>query len=69
MAARARLPARIAELQERMEACRLREHTCGRGRGRGRGKPEEEKWTPCTKLGRLVQQVRCTGAERSEVLR
>jgi len=28
----------------------------GRGRGRGR-KDEEEKWVPCTKLGRLVQQV------------
>lgn len=40
----------------------------GRGdRGRGRGgrggrrgrKDEEEKWVPCTKLGRLVQQVGC----------
>ena len=31
----------------------------GRGRGprRARGKDEEEKWVPCTKLGRLVQQV------------
>ena len=34
-----------------------------RGRGRGRGRPrgrkdEEEKWVPCTKLGRLVQQAR-----------
>lgn len=29
----------------------------GRGRGRGRGQKEEEKWVPCTKLGRLVQQV------------
>lgn len=31
----------------------------GRGRGRPRGnrKEEEEKWVPCTKLGRLVQQV------------
>eukprot|EP00951_Prasinocladus_malaysianus_P021480 scaffold177592_cov33-Prasinocladus_malaysianus.AAC.2 len=28
----------------------------GRGRGRGRGQKEEEKWVPCTKLGRLVQQ-------------
>ena len=33
-----------------------------RGRGRGRARPrgrkdEEEKWVPCTKLGRLVQQV------------
>lgn len=33
-----------------------------RGRGRGRGRPrarkdDEEKWVPCTKLGRLVQQV------------
>lgn len=40
----------------------------GRGdRGRGRGsrrprgrKDDEEKWSPCTKLGRLVQQVSCT---------
>ena len=31
----------------------------GEGRGRGRGKrDEEERWTPLTKLGRLVQQVR-----------
>lgn len=31
----------------------------GDGRGRGRGKrDEEERWTPLTKLGRLVQQVR-----------
>lgn len=34
-----------------------------RGRGgprgaRGRDGKEEEKWVPCTKLGRLVQQVR-----------
>lgn len=30
----------------------------GRGRGGRRGrKDEEEKWVPCTKLGRLVQQV------------
>lgn len=30
----------------------------GDGRGRGRGKrDEEERWTPLTKLGRLVQQV------------
>ena len=31
----------------------------GRGRGRPRGgrKDEEEKWVPCTKLGRLVQQA------------
>lgn len=33
-----------------------------RGRGRGPRRPrgrkdEEEKWVPCTKLGRLVQQV------------
>lgn len=38
-----------------------------RGRGRGRGgrrgrKDEEEKWVPCTKLGRLVQQVRVPSA-------
>ena len=32
----------------------------GRGRGRPRGgrKDDEEKWVPCTKLGRLVQAVR-----------
>jgi small subunit ribosomal protein S2e len=30
----------------------------GRGRGRRGRKDEEEKWVPCTKLGRLVQQVR-----------
>jgi hypothetical protein len=28
----------------------------GRGRGRGR-KDDEEKWVPCTKLGRLVNKV------------
>jgi hypothetical protein len=33
-----------------------------RGRGRGPRRPrgrkdEDEKWVPCTKLGRLVQQV------------
>ena len=41
----------------------------GRGdRGRGRGprrprgkKDDEEKWVPCTKLGRLVQQVGYAG--------
>jgi small subunit ribosomal protein S2e len=41
----------------------------GRGRGGRRGrKDEEEKWVPCTKLGRLVQQVRamiCTQPRRS----
>ena len=35
----------------------------GRGRGRGR-KDEEEKWTPCTKLGRLVQKVNLAAASR-----
>eukprot|EP00955_Chlamydomonas_euryale_P087401 364287-Chlamydomonas_euryale.AAC.14 len=30
-------------------------YAVGRGRGR-RGEREEEKWVPCTKLGRLVQQ-------------
>lgn len=40
-----------------------------RGRGRGRGgrrgrKDEEEKWVPCTKLGRLVQQVGRRGQGR-----
>lgn len=35
----------------------------GRDRGRGRGRPrrprkdDKEEWVPCTKLGRLVQQV------------
>lgn len=30
----------------------------GRGGPRGRrGDKDEEKWVPCTKLGRLVQQV------------
>ena len=39
----------------------------GRDRGRGRGRPrggrkdDEEKWVPCTKLGRLVQQVSLSG--------
>ena len=28
------------------------------GRGRGRGKEDKDVWTPCTKLGRLVQAVR-----------
>ncbi|GBF93682.1 40S ribosomal protein S2 [Raphidocelis subcapitata] len=35
----------------------------GRGRGRGRGKPDEEKWVPCTKLGRLVQQGKIKNLE------
>jgi small subunit ribosomal protein S2e len=31
----------------------------GRGRGGGRGaKDDKDVWTPCTKLGRLVQAVR-----------
>ena len=30
----------------------------GRGRGRGFGKEDKDVWTPCTKLGRLVQAVR-----------
>jgi len=42
-----------------------------RGRGRGRGprrargrKDEEEKWVPCTKLGRLVQQGKIKSLEQ-----
>uniref|UniRef100_A0A061RGC7 Small ribosomal subunit protein uS5 n=1 Tax=Tetraselmis sp. GSL018 TaxID=582737 RepID=A0A061RGC7_9CHLO len=35
----------------------------GRGRGRGRGQKEEEKWVPCTKLGRLVQQGKIKSLE------
>ncbi|KAK9820893.1 hypothetical protein WJX74_002980 [Apatococcus lobatus] len=40
-----------------------------RGRGRGRGRPrarkdEEEKWVPCTKLGRLVQQGKIKSIEQ-----
>jgi len=35
----------------------------GRGRGRGR-KDEEEKWVPCTKLGRLVQQGKIKSLEQ-----
>ncbi|KAK9809117.1 hypothetical protein WJX72_009563 [[Myrmecia] bisecta] len=36
----------------------------GRGRGRARGrKDEEEKWVPCTKLGRLVQQGKIKSLE------
>lgn len=38
----------------------------GRGRGprRARGKDEEEKWVPCTKLGRLVQQGKIKSLEQ-----
>jgi small subunit ribosomal protein S2e len=37
----------------------------GRGRGRPRGrKDEEEKWVPCTKLGRLVQQGKIKSLEQ-----
>jgi hypothetical protein len=37
----------------------------GRGRGGRRGrKDEEEKWVPCTKLGRLVQQVRLASVQQ-----
>jgi len=38
----------------------------GRGRGRGRGpkKDDEEKWVPCTKLGRLVQAGKIKSLER-----
>jgi small subunit ribosomal protein S2e len=37
----------------------------GRGRGRGRGRrDEEEKWIPCTKLGRLVQQDKVKSMEQ-----
>jgi small subunit ribosomal protein S2e len=30
----------------------------GRGRGRGRGKTEDKEWTPVTKLGRLVKDMK-----------
>ncbi|KAK9813851.1 hypothetical protein WJX73_001797 [Symbiochloris irregularis] len=40
-----------------------------RGRGRGRGRPrgrkdDEEKWVPCTKLGRLVAQGKIRSMEQ-----
>jgi len=35
----------------------------GRGRGRRGRKEEEEKWVPCTKLGRLVQQGKIKSLE------
>merc|ERR1719312_6702 len=38
-----------------------------RGRGRGfqgkRGEPEKEKWVPCTKLGRLVNDGKITSID------
>jgi small subunit ribosomal protein S2e len=36
----------------------------GRGRGRGRKDDGEEKWVPCTKLGRLVQQGKIKSMEQ-----
>jgi len=36
----------------------------GRGRGRRGRKDEEEKWVPCTKLGRLVQQGKIKSLEQ-----
>lgn len=42
---------------------RGRERGRGRGRPRGGRKEEEEKWVPCTKLGRLVQQARLTTSQ------
>ena len=38
-----------------------------RGRGRGRGRRDakpEDRWTPCTKLGRLVQQGKIRSLEQ-----
>merc|ERR1719440_1453586 len=36
----------------------------GFGRGRGRGRDDDkDKWTPCTKLGRLVQQGKIKSLE------
>jgi len=36
----------------------------GRGQGRGRdGKSDEDKWVPCTKLGRLVKEGKITQLE------
>ena len=37
----------------------------GRGRGgRGRGKPEDKEWTPVTKLGRLVKDLKIKSLEQ-----
>jgi len=36
----------------------------GRGRGRRGRKEEEDKWVPCTKLGRLVQQGKIKSLEQ-----
>merc|ERR1712130_442354 len=36
----------------------------GRGRGRGRGKPEDKEWTPVTKLGRLVKDLKIKTLEQ-----
>jgi len=35
----------------------------GRGRGRGAGKPEDKEWTPVTKLGRLVKDLKIKSLE------
>merc|ERR1712183_867052 len=35
-----------------------------RGRGRGRGKPEDKEWTPVTKLGRLVKDLKIKTLEQ-----
>ena len=34
--------------------------------GRGRDGKDEEKWVPCTKLGRLVQQVRYSSDKQND---
>merc|ERR1711950_138546 len=36
----------------------------GRGRGRGRGMPEDKEWTPVTKLGRLVKDLKIKSLEQ-----
>jgi len=36
----------------------------GKGRGRGPKKDDEERWVPCTKLGRLVQSGKIKSLER-----
>lgn len=36
----------------------------GRGRGRGFGKEDKDVWTPCTKLGRLVQAGKIKSLEQ-----
>ena len=50
-------------LRHRRESGRGRGDRGGRGRGRRDAKPED-RWTPCTKLGRLVQQGKIRSLEQ-----